>query len=270
MDLGLDHISFAVVDAVWSRAFVAKQLGFVVSPTAQDPSNHAVIRLDRWYIELWKPDELRADRDEFPARVNLYFLRSSQFERFVEACRARDLPIVGPSEYHAVDGSIWHDLEFDEPFLGGLLPIVVQPILPIEKRQNHPLPLLGKHPNALHNIRAVYIATDRYQELSDFYARLLEIDGSSWVYDPFFKTEQKTFQLVNGELVICKGRTSGIERTHLGTDREGIIALTFQSEDLAQSRDFFAGSPLKSIDDGSGVTWLLPSDELKLFLGFQS
>lgn len=270
MDLGLDHISFEVGEAGWSQDFAAKQLGFVVLPTAQDPSHHAAIRLDRWYIELWKPDKTRADRGKFPERVSLYFLRSSRFERFVEICRARDLPILGPVEYHAVDGSIWHDLEFDVPLLKGLLPIVVQPIFPIEKRQNHPLPLPGAHPNALNNIRAIYITTDRHQELSDFYARLLEIDGSRWVNNPFFETEQKTFQLVNGEIVICKGRASGIESTHLGTEREGIFALVFHSDDLARSKDFFARGPLRSIDEGSGITWLLPSDELNLFLGFQS
>lgn len=57
MDLFLDHVSFQVDDIGKAKTFAESSLGFTLTLTPQQPGNRGRMRLDRWYIEVWKPEQ---------------------------------------------------------------------------------------------------------------------------------------------------------------------------------------------------------------------
>lgn len=267
MDLFLDHVSFEVDDLRKSKDFVETLLGFTLTLTPQQPDSHSIIRLDRSYIEVWKPEERTTASQKFPTDISLYFLRAANFNAFLQDCKSRNIPIKDPVEYVAASGSVWYDVEFDAP-IADLLPFVVQPIPPEETVKAWPYPLREEHPNALRTISAYHITTNRYNELLQFFSLLLNQDELTWQENPFFETEQVSFRLSNGRIVICKPSRPILEQTYLGPNGEGLFAITFKSGDVEKTQRFFSGSLLERTEDEFDIEWLMPGNELNIYLGY--
>jgi hypothetical protein len=232
MKLSLDHISLEVNHVGRHKEFIESNLGFILNE-----DNY--IFLDRWYIEVWSPDETTASRSKFP-NSTFFFLRANSFDTLLQERESRQLPLKEPVDYVSPRGSVWHDVAFDVSGLEDLLPIIVQPLRPEEMVKAWPFPLKEAHPNGLQSIAACYLMTGRYDDLIQVFSNLLDQPKPTWQENHFFETEQVTFRLSNEELIICKSARSVLAQTFLGPEGEGLFALTFKSGDLQRTHRFFS------------------------------
>jgi len=267
MEFSLDHISLQISHVGKHKAFIENDLGFILNLTPQLPDHHGYILLDRTGIEVSSSTETTTHHPGFPTSAE-FFLRTDNFNALCHERQTRQLPLKAPEEYIATDGSVWYDLEFDMPELIDLLPMITQLIQPEEKVKKHPSPLIEEHPNALRTLSAVYLMTNRYDDLVRVFSDFLDQPKPTWQENHFFGTEQRTFHLSNGEIVICKPARSILKQTYLGSEGEGIFGLFLQSGNRQRTDRFYSESRFDIIKDELGMHWLRPNADLKFFLGY--